>query len=445
MADQPVDASPGTVAPLAAITEIERLIAAGDEGAAFAQLRAGLGWPAGRALDGAALPRWLAALGDLAERRRAGELARLAADTVRDPDNADQLYDLGYALIDVGAPDLAAAVLWRCLALVGDSEEVVCELASALESALAYADAFAILDARPALRAGSFMCRYLHAFNAAMAGRLDVLREALPLLAPDSDEAEAMAASIAAIVERADRIAGACPLDARDLRGWHYVLSGGLLAHQSPYGFDEPMHGRYAWLADSLPRVATGLDRLARLVRELGLPCVYAPPGRGHEIVARAAAAKLGLPLATWPVVGVPAPGLVVLYDLADLAPADVERLTPRRPDQVVFAHASPWTRDSPIAPDVTTLLYQSIVPPWGESTLIDPETRELRTAAADQRSAEEVAADLVACNGLDEAELAADEPERWAALVARVWPPPAGGRRLRLRAGGPVSSSRFA
>jgi hypothetical protein len=172
---------------------------------------------------------------------------------------------------------------------------------------------------------------------------------------------------------------------------------------------------------------------------------VYAPPGRDHEIVARAAAHKLGLSVAPWPAVGVPAPGLVVLYDLADLAPADVERLAPRRPDQVVFAHASPWTHDSPIAPDVTTLLYQSLVPPWGESTLIDPDTRQVRTAAADARSTEEVAAELAASPGPGEAELAADEPARWAALVERAWPPPAGGRRFRLRAGGPVSSSRFA
>ncbi len=439
MADRPAEAS------TEAIAAIERLIAAGDEGAAFARLRAGLGWPAGKAIEPALLPRWLGAVAELAARRGADALAQLAADAVRDPDSPDRLYDLGYALIDAGAPDLAASVLWRCLALVGDSEEVVCELASALESALAYPDAFAILHEHAALRARSFLCRYLYAFNAAMAGRLEVTRETLPILAPDSEEAEAMADSIAAIVARADRVAGACPLDARDLRGWHFVLNGSLLAHQSPYGFDEPMHGRYAWLADSLPRIASGLERLALLVRDQGLPCVYAPPGRGHEIVARAAAIRLGLPLAPWPAVGVPAPGLVVLYDLADLAPADVERLAPRRPDQVVFAHASPWTHDSPIAPDVTTLLYQSLVPPWGESMLIDPETRELRAAAADDRAAELVAADLAAVSGLDAADLAADEPARWAALVERAWPPPSGGRRARLRAGGPVPSSRFA
>ena len=424
---------------------IERLIAAGDERAAFARLRDGLGWPAGKAIDAAALPRWLAAVAELAHRRGADALAQLASETVRDPDSPDRLYDLGYALIDAGAPEVAASVLWRCLALVGDSEEVVCELVSALESALAYPDAFAILGEHAALRAGSFLCRYLYAFNAAMSGRLDVTRAALPALAPDSEQAEAMISTIAGMVARADRIAGACPLDARDLRGWHYVLTGGLLAHQSPYGFDEPMHGRYAWLADSLPRVATGLDRLAALVRGQGLPCVYAPPGRGHEILARAAAARLALPLAPWPAVGVPAPGLVVLYDLAELAPADVQRLVPRRPDQILFAHASPWTQDGPLAPDVTTLLYQRLVPPWGESTVVDPATREVRTAAADERPAEEVAAELAASPGLGEAELAADEPARWSALVAHAWPPPSGGLRSRSWAGGPVPSSRFA
>ena len=254
-----------------------------------------------------------------------------------------------------------------------------------------------------------------------------------------------MTETIAAIVARADRVAGACPLDARDLRGWHYVLTGGLLLHQSPYGFDQPMHGRYAWIADSLARIATGLDRLTRLVCDRGVPCVYAPPGRGHEILARAAAAKLELPLAPWPAVGVPAPGLVVMYDLADLSATDVQRLVQRRPDQIVFAHASPWTHDSPVAPDVTTLLYQTLVPPWGASTVIDPETRQVSTSAADERPVELVAADLLSSTGLDDEELSADEPERWASLVARAWPPPPGGPRSRLWAGGPVPSNRFA
>jgi hypothetical protein len=422
---------------------IASLIAAGDDRAAFAQLRAGFGWPAGKAISPDELPRWLALLAELAGRRGADSLAELAGAAVRDPDSPDRLYDLGYALIDAGAPAIAAAVLWRCLALVGDSEEVVCELVSALESALEYPDAFAILEEHAALRARSFLCRYLHAFNAAMSGRLDITRAALAQLVPDSAENGALRDTIRGICERADRMAGVCPLDARDLRGWHYVLTGGLVMHQSPYGFDEPMHGRFAWLADSRPRIASGLDRLATLIAPLGLPCIYAPPGRDHAILAQAASLRLGIPVAPWPAVGVPAPGLVVLYDLAELPTGDIARLVPRRPEQIVFAHASPWTVDSPLAPDVTTLLYQSLVPPWGAHALVDPQTRELTEAPPDDRDVDVIAAELAASAPLDDGELAADEPARWSALVARAWPP-APGPRSRLWAGGPVSSSRF-
>jgi hypothetical protein len=423
---------------------IAALIAAGEDRAAFDQLRTGLGWPTGKAIAPDDLPRWLALLAEIATRRGADPLAKLANAVVRDPDSPDRLYDLGYALIDAGAPAIAAAILWRCLALVGDSEEVVCELISALESALAYPDAVAVLEDHAALRARSFLCRYLYAFNAAMSGRLDVTRAVLAQLEPDSDETAALRETIRGICARADRVAGIATLDARDLRGWHYVLTGGLVLHQSPYGFAEPMHGRYAWLADSLPRVATGLDRLARLVAPLALPCVYAPPGRDHEIVAHAAGQRLGIPVAPWPAVGIPAPGLVVLYDLAGLPSGDLARLVQRRPDQIVFAHASPWTTDSPLAPDVTTLLYQTIVPPWGAHTIVDPETQQVSEAAPDDRPALAIAAELAASAGLDDTELAADEPARWAALIGRVWPPEP-GPRSRLWAGGPVPSSRFA
>jgi len=423
---------------------IASLIAAGDDQTAFAKLRARLGWPTGKTVAPGELPRWLELVGELAARRGANGLADLAYAAVRDPDSPDQLYDLGYALIDAGAPAIAATILWRCLDLVGESEEVVCELVAALESALSYGDALAILDAHPALRARSFLCRYMYAFNAAMTGRLELVRSELPGIAPDSHDAEDMAASLHAMIARADRVAGVCPLDARDLRGWHYVLSGGLLAHQSPYGFDEPMHGRYAWFADTLAHVAFGIARLGELVRGLELPCVYAAPGRDHEIVATAAAAKLGLPLAPWPVIGVPAPGLVVLYDLADMPEAELPKLQQRRPDQIVYAHASPWTTDSPIAPDVTTLLYQTLVAPWGESMVIDPETRQVTTAPPDDRPVEAIAAELAASATLDASELTADDVPRWQGLVARVWPPEP-GPRVRLRAGGPVPSNRFA
>jgi hypothetical protein len=176
----------------------------------------------------------------------------------------------------------------------------------------------------------------------------------------------------------------------------------------------------------------------------MALECVYSPPGRGHEILANAVARKLDLPIVPWPAVGVPAPGLVVLYDLADLAPADITRLSQRRPDQILFAHASPWTEDSPIAPDVTTLLYQTIVAPWGEAVVVDPVTNEVRATPPDIRPASEVAADILASGGLEGDDLAAEQLDRFAALVVQTWPLIA-GNRSRLWAGGPVPSNRFA
>jgi hypothetical protein len=385
------------------------------------RLRARIGWPEGKAI--ADLRPAITELAELARRRGAQQLAELAEASVRDPDSPDQLYELGYALIDAGAPSIAATVLWHCLALVGDSEEVVCELVSALESALAYGDAYAILEEHAALRARSFLCRYLHAFNAAMAGRLDVTRRALATLGPDSPETARMAAVVASIIDRADRVAGTAPLDTRDLRGWQYVLTGTLVLHRSPYGFDEGMSGRYAWLQDGLPRIATGLDRVAALVD--GAPCIYAPEGRGHALVAAALAQRLGIDVMPWPAVGVPAPGVIALYDLADVEAPDLARIAERRPGQVVFAHASPWTHDSPVAPDITTLLYQALVPPWKD------------------RSDAELVDALVLGPRLDGEDLAADEPAQWDALLACAWPP-VPGARSRLWAGGPVPSNRF-
>jgi len=425
------------------LAAIGGLISQGEDQAAFTRLRTSFGWPAGKAIGTTELPKWLGLLADLAARRGADPLAEITAEVVRDPDNPDQLFDLGYALIDAGAPGGAATILWRCLTLVGESEEVLCELVSALESALAYPDAFDVLHEHAALRARSFLCRYLYAFNGAMSGRLEVTRETLPSLEAGTPEEDTMIGTLAGFVARAEKLAGILPLDPGDLRGWHYVLTGGILVHQSPYGFEEPMHGRYAWLGDSHARIATGIERLAKLARGMRLECVYAPPGRGHEIVAHAVSKKLDLPIMPWPAVGVPAPGLVALYDLSELAPNDITRLQQRRPDQIVFAHASPWTEDSPIAPDVTTLLYQSIVAPWGETMVVNPETNEVQAAPPDERPAEQIAADILASPGLEETELEAEQLDRLDALIARAWPLEP-GNRSRLWAGGPVPSNRF-
>ena len=418
---------------------------AGDPREAFERLRKSLWYPWGRRLSPDELADGLAVLGRIVEAMEHPELAAAAARAAADIHDPDALYDLGYQLIDAGLPPIAAVVLARCLEVVPGSEQIVTELVSALERTLAYRDAKALLEAHPALVESSFMCRYLLAYNAAMAGDLAATRAHAPLLVPTDDGQQYLADRIASILARADRLAGVARLDGADLRGWHQVLTGGVLTHLSPYGFDEPMHGRYAWLQDSPGRVRTGVDRLVLVLRAWGIevPCVYAPPRRDDEIVAHIAAAALGVPVVPWPAIGVPAPGLVVVYDLGTLEGRDVDRLAERRPDQILYAHATPWTEDGPIAPEVTTLLHQSITPPWGERLVVEPDTGAARRAGADLRDAEAIAAEVAAAAPLEAEEVACDDLDGLLALVRSAGPPePA--RRERMWAGSPVPSNRF-
>jgi hypothetical protein len=416
-------------------------LAEGDPERAFREFRWAIadrdgGLPPEQLADGlGVLARIVVAMGDR-------ELAeRCAAASVAIGDDAT-LYELGYHLIEAGLPAIAATVLRRCLALVPGSEPVVTELVAALERDLRYRDARDLLAAHPELRAENFLCRYLYAYDAAMSGDLAITRAVAPTLIGRDDGERFMADRISAIVARADRVTGVTPLDDADLRGWHYVLTGGLLLHRSAHGFDDGMRGRYAWLQDSLDRIRTGLDRLRAVLTAWAVtpPCIYAPPERDDEILAEAASRLLGLPRAPWPAVGLPAPGLVVIYDLSRCAWHHVERLIDRRPDQLLYAHASPWTDDSAVAPDITMLLHQSLVAPWAERLVLADGPR---TRPADDRSPAAIASEVPGTPGLAAEETAVDDLPGLEALIAAAGAPLV-GRRERLWAGSPVLSNRF-
>jgi hypothetical protein len=417
-------------------------IAGGEPIRAVGALRGLLAYPGGVALSPERTAEALGVLADAAAAADHPALAEASRRLAADIDDPDRMYDLGYQLIEDGLPAIAATVLRRCYDAVGESEQVVTELVAALEAMMAYRDAAAFLRDLPLL-ADSFLCRYLYAFNSTLGGDLATARIAVDKLAPADRDQEIMAGRIRSFLARADRIAGIRSLDERDLRGWHYVITGGILTHQSPYGFDAPMHGRYAWLQDSPARVATGVARLERALAawKIEPPCVYAPPGPGHDVVATLIATRLGVPIAPWPAVGVPAPGVIAIYDLAAVEGRDVPRMLDVRPDQVVYAHASPWAVDGPIAADVTTLLYQTLVPPWGPTLAV--EDGAVVTRPADTRSAADIAADVVAAGELRDEDVSVDDLEGLDRLIAAAGPP-AGPRRERLWAGSPVPSNRF-
>ncbi len=71
------------------------------------------------------------------------------------------------------------------------------------------------------------------------------------------------------ILARAGTARAVTSLDRQDLRGWHYVLTGGVLATLSPHGFSG-MTDRWAYLSDSAGGCAAVLQRLRLIMGAVG-------------------------------------------------------------------------------------------------------------------------------------------------------------------------------
>ena len=155
-------------------------------------------------------------------------------------------------------------------------------------------------------------------------------------------------------------------LDRQDLRGWHYVLTGGVLASLSPYGFDA-MTGRWAYVSDSVAGCAAALGRLKLILDAAGTApeSVALLPDRSSRILGAAAAATLGLPATDFDPGKPAAHSLVVAYDLTKTDPGAVAALRERAPGQVLFERATCWTDPPRVTADVSGLLGQAVVPPW--------------------------------------------------------------------------------
>ena len=260
---------------------------------------------------------------------------------------------------------------------------------------------------------------------------------------PDSPETEAMRDTIAAIVERADRVAGVTPLDARDLRGWHYVLTGGAAR---------------ASVAVRLRRADARPLRVARRIRCRGSrpgssassPLVRAASRCRASTRRRAAttrssrarvATRLELPLAPWPAIGVPAPGLVVALRPAPISPPPMSRGSQqRRPDQIAVRAREPVDAGQPDRARRDDAALPDARPAVGRDH--GRRSRDQRGHARRRRidaSVEEIAAELAREPGLDADERDRRRSPRAGTRSSRApWPPAIRAARSRLWAGWP-------
>jgi hypothetical protein len=368
------------------------------------------------------------------------ELVAATGAVLADPGDPQALYDTGYECIERGVPAIAVPFLTAALEQVPGQRAIITELVAAYEDGYRYGDAVAVLEANQE-HLVDWPDRYLLAFNCLMSGDVDKARRYTGALStPDDDWAHGQR-RLAGMLARVDLVPG--PLDRQALRGWHFVLNAAILTAVSPYGIEEGMNGRYAFIQDSPAECHHTLHRLGTLLAALDRrpASVSLLPDRSSRILGLAAATMLHLPAQPWQ------PGrddtVIVAYDLSTLDGDLLAALRERARDTILVEHASCWTGPPPIAADVTGLLHQSIVEPWGERLLALPEGTQ--RAPADDRPEEDIAADIVAAAPTDEVAPGDTETDllSFATAVAGAWPSDE-PHRDRMWSPGPVPSSYF-
>ncbi|HXU05125.1 MAG TPA: hypothetical protein VN903_29390 [Polyangia bacterium] len=430
--------------PAQSLAAAQAALDANDPRGAFGALRPLLQYPG----DVADTALWAQAIGlfaPIAKALAGDELASLAAVAARQADDAQAIFNFGYQLIEVGLAGVAATALARANRLKPGNPHIVEELAVALETAMHNHAVCDLLRANNQLVESRFILAYLLAFNAVMIGDIEEARRTLPLIRRLATPQEGWGATrIEGFLARADLAKKSSPLDETDLRGWHFVLTDGVLLHLSPHGFDEGMRGRYAFVQDSPATCLEGIRRVELVLGALDRrpERVLALGDRASAILAHATASVLGLPIEPWPS---ELPGLIVAYDLDSIARPDLEALKAHRPGQILWGHASCWTQTQPIAGDLVTFLYQHNRDPWGRRLQVDGATGEARESEPEPGTPAEIAARMGSVTLAPDA--LADGPAL-AAFARAVAPRAAAvnteGARERQFPGSPVQSSRF-
>lgn len=442
---------------LTALGQAREAADAGDPDAAVRALRTvPEGLPLG---DGESFVDIVAVMESAAGLMGFAELAAAAA-TLRDaPADPEALYDYGYRCVEHGAPWVAIPALALAVARAPESTAARMELVSALEAEARHAEAVTVLAHGPTRQL--WMGRYLLTFNSLLAGDVEGARQWYTRVGkPEQEQHEVLAQRLTAMLERLQAVTGASRLDeglaspdprgvlsTHDVRGWHFVLNGGILTTLSPYGFSEGMNGRYAFLNETLGGCRRGLERVSTVLGAAGRrpSSVTLLPDRSSRILGLAAAELLGLPTTEWNPSTVDA--LVPAFTLSGLDPETLSGLRTAT-DQVLVEHATCWTEPPPVAADISTFLHQVVTAPWDAHRRPLPEGGGWSVESADDRPEAEIAAAVVGAVAEvpeGDGQTPADHEgalSEFVTQVARRWA--TGVPRDRTWSPGPVPSSRF-
>lgn len=376
------------------------------------------------------------------------EFREMIAHAHQRPDDVEALYQAGCDLLDYGLNEFATLPLQRLLALEPDNAVHVTALVSAYEGLNLNERIVALLRACTPEVQEDPLCLYLLAFHEIMCGRIEQARPIVPELARSIPEDQHyLCERVTAMIARADAIAPVTGLGDHDLIGWHYVKTGGLLTHLSPFGFEEAMRGRYALYQETYDLCRYGLERLRQLLIlwQLDPPRIYFGRDRSSRIMATAAAKLFDRPLE--PLAQANGPGLIVIYDLDELEGDDMERIMLHHPGRWLFVHTLNWVDPPTLSADIVTYLHQCKTAPWAARLRVDPaDPRTISYTDPDQRGIEEIAADVLAAEAPSPDAVSYDPDLAGIAAATRHQASifREDGYRERYWQGGPVKSSRF-
>lgn len=288
-----------------------------------------------------------------------------------------------------------------------------------------------------------------------MTGNIDETKKIIPTIQYSHDQdIQFMADSLNGMINRVSALKKSRPLDDKDLRGWHMVFNGSILLHLSPYGIDEGMDGRYAYITDSYSLCRNGIDRLKSVLDavKIEVPCVLSLPDRSSQILAMAAAEIFKKPFKIWDEVDINTKGLIIAYDLNEINSDElIIEISDHRLEQILWAHASCWTSPFPFAPDITTYLYQQNHSPWGGGQMVYNKNSKRIKILETEKSDEEVLSQQIIRAERDQDYI--DDLDDLIAMVKSVIliddeSKPGifrtTGRRMHQRVGSPVLSNRF-
>jgi hypothetical protein len=381
-----------------------------------------------------------------------------AVEVRRHPTDAGASVSLGVELAAAGLPRAAVNLFRAAVRVAPGDPEPLRWLAEALVLQGRAGEARSILlEHHGAVRGHADATCWLVRSCLLIGDEAGARAAASDLTRPSVDAASipALHRQVRQAMARLDAHAGAADpasLDASDLRGWHHVHTGGVLTGLAPR-HHVGMNGRFALLYDSDATCHAGLLRLAEVLRVWGRSptTVRAFPDRDSRAFAIAAGRLLGCRVED--LGGGDEDGLLIAYDLGAVDPALLWALAPIRDGQVLFAHAVNWTHPPPVAPDVVTLLCQSLHRPWDATMrlLLEDDTAGPRVVEepADTGTSEHLAGRILAADPAASVLDPDDDLEgllRFVALTAKTAAGALGhGVRDRVWLEEVVGSSRFA